>query len=188
MPFGNFQPSEWIGKSQKSNKQQQNKKLKTKVELRVKGLEGAKCHEDKALDLLKSDKAVTWSLPRRPELLVKMLGHIFPPEHEIFQHFKPMRGKGSGIVYVVDDTTGQLVFACRISLFKDMTKPIYQEFNRVYKFFEDDKQYYKPINCNGAHEGGAGVMRCFCWRAGFEPGVAFGHYTPEENEVHSRVY
>ncbi|KAI5777002.1 hypothetical protein EDC01DRAFT_636306 [Geopyxis carbonaria] len=187
MPFVNFLQSEWISKSQKSNDQRQNKKLETKVEQRVKGLAAAKCHEDEALDLLESDKVVTWSLPRRPEFPGKMLGHIFLPDHEIFRDFKRIGGKGSGIVYAVDDTTGELVFACRITLFKDMTKPIYQEFNRVFKFFQDDKQYYKLINCNGAHKGGAGVMRCIGWQASFQTGVAFGHYTPEEKVISFKV-
>ncbi|KAI5789164.1 hypothetical protein EDC01DRAFT_631210 [Geopyxis carbonaria] len=166
--------------SQHDNNRRKQKKLLAKIAQRTQGPLSARFTPQGATNRVASNHVSTINLPWRSDLASYMKDKSFSPDSKIFDNFTRIGGKGSGYVYVLDELTKELVFACCITEFQDMNHDLHQDFSRVFKYFHEDKKFNSPETSNGAHRGGGGKMRCLGWRTQYRADEAFGHYVPED--------
>ena len=123
-----------------------------------------------------------------PVLAQAMHDKTFDHDDAIFTNvpgqFVRIGGGESGIIYVLDEVTLDVVLVVKINLFKDMSCAKRKIFQRIVDFFGNDKKFHAKVTCNGAHlKGGgkSGDMRVAGWRPAMVKGEAFGTYAPHSH-------
>ncbi|TGZ77316.1 hypothetical protein EX30DRAFT_344214 [Ascodesmis nigricans] len=98
----------------------------------------------------------------------------------IFQTFHRIGFKRSGIVVVLDDDTGELVFAARATLKDDLlaNQNSFADFQKVFTYFKKDQGLHQRCNSNGA-AGQNANMWAIGWRKSQTPGEISGTYVPK---------
>ncbi|KAI5777419.1 hypothetical protein EDC01DRAFT_635773 [Geopyxis carbonaria] len=132
--------------------------------------------------MVSSEQVPTINYTWIPDSASYMKAEYFHPDHEIFDNFIRIGGKGSDFVYVWHELTKELVSPCCITEFQDMNHYIHQDFSRVFKYLHEDKKFNSQETSNGAHRGSSGKMRCLGWRTEYRAEEVFGHYVLEDKD------